>query len=85
MKTKKERKYKFVELLILTLNKIISYQFLLILLEGQIMNNHPKMISVYGAALLKYWEDFFQKKGFSWGDKLFWPKYLWGCYSKWED
>ena len=49
------------------------------------MNNHPKIISVYGAALLKYWEDFFQKKSFSWGDKLFWPKYLWGCYSKWED
>ena len=30
----KEQKYKFVELLIPILNKFISYQFLLILLEG---------------------------------------------------
>ena len=35
IKNKKNwKKYKFVELLISTLNKIISYQFLVILLEG---------------------------------------------------
>ena len=34
IKNKKEPRYKFVELLIPTLNKFISYQLLLILLEG---------------------------------------------------
>ena len=33
IKKQKEQKYKFVELLIPTLNKFISYQLLLILLE----------------------------------------------------
>ena len=37
----KEQKYKFVELLIPTLNKLISFQFLLILLEGA---NHEQSL-----------------------------------------
>ena len=36
---KKKQKYKFVELLIPTLNKFIRYQFLLILLEK---SNHQQ-------------------------------------------
>ena len=34
IKNKKNQKYKFAELLIPTLNKFISYQLLLVLLEG---------------------------------------------------
>ena len=43
----------FVQLLVPKLNKVISYQLLLILLEGQIMNNSDKIISLHGAPRLK--------------------------------
>ena len=43
----------FVQLLVPKLNKVISYQLLLILLEGQIMNNSDKIISLHGALRLK--------------------------------
>ena len=52
-----------MELLTLTLNKIISFQFLLILLElkWKIIN---KIISLYCVSPLKYEVEFFQKKLF---------------------
>ena len=43
IKNKRKQKYKFVELQIPTLNKLISYQFLLILLEG---SNHKKLSQI---------------------------------------
>ena len=56
-------KYKSVGLLIPTLYKIISYHFLLILLEGATMNNHHKITNLNGAPP-KLW-GMFSKKNFS--------------------
>ena len=81
---KKEKKNRMVELLIPTLNKILrnpdTYSVVF-------MNNRLKIISgsVHGAPLT-VWEDFFQKKSFSWGDKkIFGAKKLWEGCSKLED
>ena len=65
------------------LNKIISYQFLVALLEGanheqSSQNNQSSWCS---PPPLKYGRDFFQKR-FSWGTKLFREKNLWGVYFK---
>ena len=59
-----------MELLIPRLNKIISYQFLLTLLE---MANHEQSSQhnqcLHGASPLKY-DRILAKKSFSWEDKL---------------
>ena len=58
--------------------KIISYQFLLNLLEGT--NHEQSSQSTWRFPVLG---DFFKiKNNFLWGDKLFWAKHLWGGYSK---
>ena len=69
-----KRKYKFVEVLMPTLHKISSYQFLLILLEG---GNHEQSSQDNQSTWclphsLKYVGVFFPpQKSFSWEDKLF--------------
>ena len=65
-----------MELLIPTLNKITSYQFLLNLLERE---NHEQSSQNNQSTWCfppKVWGDFF-KKSFSRRDKHFWGKYLW--------
>ena len=61
----KEQKYKFVESLIPTLNKIIiainSYLFYW---KRKIMNNHRKIISLYVVLPPKVWGGFFSEKPF---------------------
>ena len=71
-----------MELLITKLNKIISYQFLLLLLEGANNEQSSQNNKSTRYSSNKYGWIFFQKKSFSWGT-LFWAKNLWGGHSKW--
>ena len=60
----KGQRYEFVELLIPTLNKIISYQFLLLLLERANHEQSSKIISVHVVLQPNVWGTFFEKKLF---------------------
>ena len=73
-----------MELLIPTLNKIISYQFLLILLEG---TNHEQSSQSNESICLippKIWGDIFRKEVFHEG-QIFGAKNVSEGYSRWED
>ena len=65
-----------MELLISTVNKIISYQFLVILLEGANHEQSSQINQSVWCSPQKYGRGFFQKKFFMW-DKRFWEKKLW--------
>ena len=73
-----------MELLKLTLNEIISYQVLLILLEG---TNHKQSSQNNQSTwcFSKVRGAFFSTlKIIHLGTNIFWAKDLCGCYSKWE-
>ena len=50
------------------------------------MNNGHKIISLDAASPKKYGEIFPKiKESFSWENKRFWAKRIWGGFSKWKD
>ena len=63
MKSQTKNKKNRSILLIPTLNKSVSYQFLIILLLGQIMSNHHKIISLH--VVIPLYSGFFLKNIFS--------------------